>query len=85
MSARFSFNCTNGCGACKVRLFEFEVYRSETMAGELVERRVTPQIVSVCCGSDVEIWDSLRDDTAGMVVVTGGEVTDPTPTGAKHG
>lgn len=65
-----SFNCTNGCGACNVRLKDFEVYRAETLDGKLIERRTVPKIVSTCCGSDVEVWDERAQDITAKVEAT---------------
>jgi hypothetical protein len=65
---RYSFNCSNGCGECGVRLREFEIFRSETPEGELIERKVIPEIVSSCCGSEVDVWDSVAEDTCAQVL-----------------
>lgn len=63
------FVCNNGCGVCKIRLSDFEVYRSETLAGDLIERRTVPRIVSACCGFDVDVWDERVQDVTGSVNV----------------
>lgn len=68
-SGRYSFNCTNGCGECGVKLREFENYRSETLDGRLLKRRTVPDLVSTCCGSLVEVWDSATEDVSGQVEV----------------
>lgn len=61
------FVCQEGCGVCGVRLTDFEVFRSETMEGELIESRTVPQIVSTCCGSPVDVWDERKQDVVGPV------------------
>jgi len=68
------FVCSSGCGVCKVRLADFEVYRSEAMAGDLIESRTVPRIVSVCCGSSVDVWDERVQDVTGQICVEPSEV-----------
>ncbi|MDM0072083.1 hypothetical protein [Variovorax sp. J31P207] len=63
------FVCSNGCGVCKIRLADFEVYRSETLDGDLIERRTAPHIVSACCGFAVDVWDERVQDVTGSVSV----------------
>lgn len=66
MSNRYSFNCTNGCGACGVKVVEYETSRTESIeTGELIARTFEPQIVSDCCGHAVQVWDDVADDTVG--------------------
>lgn len=67
--SRYSFNCTAGCGACTVKVTDLEVFRSETLAGVLIERRTAAQVVSSCCGEEVEIWDDEINESAGIVLV----------------
>lgn len=62
-----SFNCANGCGACGVRLKDFETYRAESLDGKLIERRTVPKIVSTCCGADVDVWDERAQDITAKV------------------
>ena len=71
MSERFSFNCANGCGACGVKLREFGTYRAETPEGRLIARTAIPEIVSTCCGGNVEVWDELVDDVCASVLASG--------------
>lgn len=61
-AGRYQLICANGCGRCGIKLSEFECERTETLAGELVSRKVCPQIVSACCGHDVEVWDEEAQD-----------------------
>jgi hypothetical protein len=63
------FVCANGCGVCKVRLSDFEYYRSESLDGELIERKTEPHIVSACCGAEVDVWDERVQDVTGHVSV----------------
>lgn len=68
---RFTFNCSNGCGACDVKLREFETSREETMSGDLIARHSEPEIVTACCGAPVDVWDSMHEDTCGMADLVG--------------
>jgi hypothetical protein len=68
--SRYSFNCGNGCGECGIVLREYEVFRSETPEGELIERRVIPEIVSSCCGNSVDVWDSVAEDLCALVLAS---------------
>lgn len=56
-AARYIAVCANGCGECGVKLAEFEYERTETLEGELIGRKVRPQIVSTCCGAEVGVYD----------------------------
>ena len=81
--SRFFFNCSNGCGPCGVKVREFENYRSETPDGALIERRCVPELVSTCCGSEVDIWDEVAQDLWAGVVISNFRsdlATLPTPT-----
>lgn len=59
--ARYSFVCTNGCGECEVRVVAFESAREETLDGRLVSQELEPDVVSSCCGSNVGVYDNVRD------------------------
>lgn len=59
--SRYSFVCANGCGECGVKLTEFEYQRTETLSGELLSRKVAPQVVSTCCGGGVDVYDIAND------------------------
>lgn len=61
VQARYAFICANGCGECGVRLSEFEYERTESLSGQLIDRKVSPQLVSTCCGSEVDVYDNLLD------------------------
>lgn len=73
MSNRYSFCCAAGCGDCEVRLRPFEVFRSETLEGNLIEQRTVPEVVSSCCGSNVWIYDEQNGDDCGTVIVQGAD------------
>lgn len=70
-SQRYSFICANGCGECDVRIRPFETYRSEDHEGNLLESRSVPELVSKCCGSEVEVWDELARNGNGDTVAGG--------------
>lgn len=61
-SGRYQLICANGCGRCGVRLAELEALRVETLDGTLLAQQMVPNIVSACCGQDVEVWDELAQD-----------------------
>lgn len=63
-----SFNCTNGCGACGVKLVDFVTHATQAQdGGPWVTVQSEPQIVSTCCGSPVEVWDERKQDIVSTV------------------
>lgn len=63
-----SFNCTNGCGACGVKLRDFVTHATQAQDGDdWVTVASEPEIVSTCCGSPVEVWDERKQDIVGQV------------------
>lgn len=59
---RYQLICSNGCGQCGLMLREFETSRTETDDGVVIDRETTPDLVSTCCGHEVEIWDQTKDE-----------------------
>jgi len=66
---RYQYVCANGCGPCGVKLSEFEYSRTETLEGVLLDSKTQPQIVSACCGSEVDVYDVKADTYTDFQVV----------------
>jgi hypothetical protein len=67
--APLSFNCTNGCGACGIKLVDFVTHATQAQDGDpWVTVASEPQIVSACCGSAVEVWDERSQSTVANVI-----------------
>jgi hypothetical protein len=64
---RFQWTCDNGCGVCEPKRYEFVYERTETLDGELVSQKTTPQLVSKCCGVGMAMWDNLKDEQIDVV------------------
>lgn len=54
--------CERGCGPCRAMETNFEVFRSETLDGELLESRTEKTWVSHCCGMGLMLWDRDLED-----------------------
>ena len=66
-----SFNCSNGCGACNVKLIDFVTHATQAQdSDQWVTVASEPEIVSTCCGSAVEVWDERKQDIVGKVSAT---------------
>ena len=63
-----SWCCGNGCGDCKPVKTKFEYSRTETPSGKLIESKTEDNFVSDCCGSELMLWDSKKQDTVGYEV-----------------
>jgi hypothetical protein len=64
---RFQWTCDNGCGVCEPKRYEFIYEKTETLDGELVSQKTTPQLVSKCCGVGMAMWDNLKDEQIDVV------------------
>ena len=63
-----SFNCSAGCGACSVKLQDFVTHQTQAQEGDpWVVVDYVPKIVSACCGSPVEVWDTRKQDVTASV------------------
>lgn len=72
-----SFNCSNGCGACGVKLVDFVTHATQAQdSDQWITVASEPQLVSNCCGSAVEVWDERKQDIVGEV-----SATTPAPAG----
>jgi hypothetical protein len=59
---RFQWCCEKGCGPCDVKRIEYEYSRTEDSAGNLLESKTIPRLVSKCCGAGLSMWDNEKDE-----------------------